>query len=241
MILIDNNQLIISNIFNLMKYSDIEDTRLLRHMCLNVYRLYNQKFKKEYGNIIICHDSPKCWRKDTFEYYKKNRQKSKDASPHDWNKIFDAMTLIKSEIESTFPWKNISVPTAEADDIIAVISKNSLPIEPVLIISSDKDFQQLQKYSNVKQWSPIKKDFLICNNSDEFLKEHIIKGDTSDGIPNILSDEDTFVDENKRQTPLTKKKLNIIKENVEQYKQTDRWNQNKTLIDFDEIPEDLEK
>jgi len=149
--------------------------------------------------------------------------------------------IIKSEIESVFPWKNISVPRTEADDIIAIICKHSLPIEPVVIVSSDKDFQQLQKYSNVKQWSPNKKDFLTCDNSEEYLKEHIIRGDSSDGVPNILSEEDTFVNEDKRQKPMTKKKMKEIKENIETYKKTDRWNQNKTLIDFEEIPEEIEK
>ena len=241
MILIDNNQLLIANIFNLIKYGDIEDTGLLRHMCLNTYRIYNHKFKQDYGDIIICHDSPHCWRAESFKHYKKNRKKAKQESPHDWNKIFDSMMIIKSEVESVFPWKNISVPRTEADDIIAIICKHSLPIEPVVIVSSDKDFQQLQKYSNVKQWSPNKKDFLVCDNSEEYLKEHIIRGDSSDGIPNILSEEDTFVKEDKRQKPMTKKKMTEIKENIETYKKTDRWNQNKTLIDFEEIPEEIEK
>ena len=241
MILIDNNQLLIANIFNLIKYGDIEDIRLLRHMCLNTYRTYNHKFKQDYGDIIICHDSPHCWRTESFENYKKNRKKAKKESHHDWNKIFDSMMIIKSEIKSIFPWKNISVPKTEADDIIATICKHSLPIESIVIVSSDKDFQQLQKYSNVKQWSPNKKDFLTCANPEEYLKEHIIRGDSSDGIPNILSEEDTLVNENKRQRPMTKKKMTEIKENIETYKKTDRWNQNKTLIDFEEIPEGIEK
>jgi len=240
MILIDNNQLLIANIFNLIKYGDIEDTELLRHMCLNTYRIYNHKFKQDYGDIIICHDSPHCWRAESFEHYKKNRKKAKQESPHNWNKIFDSMMIIKSEIESVFPWKNISVPRTEADDIIAIICKHSLPIEPVVIVSSDKDFQQLQRYENVYQYSPIIKDFLICEDPENFLLEHIIKGDSSDGIPNILSDDDVFVEENKRQKPCGKKKINTIKGELSEWTNSDNWNRNQRMIDMNMIPEEVE-
>tara|TARA_R110000824_G_scaffold286043_2_gene474150 strand:+ start:105 stop:941 length:837 start_codon:yes stop_codon:yes gene_type:complete len=241
MILLDNNQLIISNIFIAMKHSDIEDEQILRHLCINTYRIYNRKFKDKYGDIIICHDSPHCWRKNIFEHYKSNRKIAKAKSQHDWDKIFNTMTSIRKEVEENFPWKNISVPKTEADDIIAIIAENSLPIEPVLIISSDKDFQQLQKYSNVKQWSPSKQDYLVCENPSEFLQTHIIRGDSSDGIPNILSDDDTFINEGKRQTPLTKRKASQITEDIETWKEKDNWKRNQEIIDFDYIPNEIKE
>tara|TARA_R110002020_G_scaffold463043_1_gene682883 strand:+ start:190 stop:1041 length:852 start_codon:yes stop_codon:yes gene_type:complete len=246
MILIDNNQLIISSVFIAMKHSDIEDENTLRHLIVNTYRFYNQKFKKEYGDMIICHDSARCWRKDIFEYYKANRKAAKAKSPHDWNKIFDTMTSIRKEIEENFPWKNISVARTEADDIIAVIAENSSPMESVLIISSDKDFQQLQKYSNVKQWSPLKKDFLVCEDPKDFLLTHIIKGDSSDGIPNILSDGDTFVCEDKRQKPCGKKKIEGWKTVYKMGELHDHviqsnWVRNETMIDFDKIPNTIKE
>jgi hypothetical protein len=239
MILLDNNQLIIANIFVAMKHSDIEDENTIRHLCVNAYRYYNQKFKAEFGDIIICHDSPHCWRKDSFKEYKANRKVSKAKSDHDWNKIFDIMTTIREEIEDNFQWKNISVPHAEADDIIASIVEDSIPIEPILIISSDKDFQQLQKYSNVKQWSPLKQNYIVCENPENYLLTHIIKGDSSDGVPNILSDDDTFIDKDKRQTPMTKKKMSSIVDDLSEWENTDNWKRNKKVIDFSEIPEEI--
>ena len=246
MILIDNNQLIISNIFIAMKHSDIENENILRHLIINTYRIYNQKFKKEYGDMIICHDSPHCWRKDIFEQYKSNRKLSKEKSPHDWDKIFDTMTNIRQEIEETFPWKNISVPKTEADDIIAVVAENSSPIESVLIVSSDKDFQQLQKYSNVQQWSPMKQDFLVCENPKDYLLTHIIKGDSSDGVPNILSDDDTFVCADKRQKPCGNKKIEMWKTiykmgELYDHKIQERWTRNENMIDFDRIPNEIKE
>jgi len=239
MILLDNNQLIIANIFVAMKHSDIEDENTIRHLCVNAYRHYNQKFKTEFGDIIICHDSPHCWRKDSFKEYKANRKVSKAKSDHDWNKIFDIMTTIREEIKDNFQWKNISVPHAEADDIIASIVEDSIPIEPILIISSDKDFQQLQKYSNVKQWSPLKQNYIVCENPENYLLTHIIKGDSSDGVPNILSDDDTFIDKDKRQTPMTKKKMSSIVDDLSEWENTDNWKRNKKVIDFSEIPEEI--
>ena len=61
--------------------------------------------------------------------------------------------------------------------------------KPTLIVSGDKDFQQLQRYDNVKRWSPNLNKFIEPEDPQEFLKEHILKGDKSDGIPNILSND----------------------------------------------------
>ena len=244
MILIDNNQLLIANIFVAMKHSDIEDENILRHLVVNTYRFYNRKFKEKYGDMIICHDSAHCWRNDLFEHYKANRKLSKKKSSHDWDKIFNTMTSLREEIKQNFPWKNISVPKTEADDIIACVVKNSSPDVEMLIISSDKDFQQLQNYSNVKQWSPIKNDFLICKDPEDYLLEHIIKGDSSDGIPNILSDDDTFVIADKRQKPCGKTRIDLYKTAHMNGEINDvdvqlNWKRNERLISFDKIPNEI--
>tara|TARA_R110000851_G_scaffold322138_1_gene487952 strand:- start:2581 stop:3432 length:852 start_codon:yes stop_codon:yes gene_type:complete len=245
MILIDNNQLIIANVFASMKHHNIEDETILRHLVVNTYRNYNSKFKEEYGDMIICHDSAHCWRKEYFPLYKANRKVSKQKSKHDWDKIFNTMTEIRQEIQDNFPWKNVSVPKTEADDIIACIAKNSSPMESVLIVSADKDFQQLQKYSNVKQWSPMKQDYLVCENPEDYLLTHVISGDSSDGVPNILSDDDTFVVEGKRQKACGKKKIQIfkdryIKENLIDDDVLQNWNRNQKMIDFSGIPDDIQ-
>lgn len=51
----------------------------------------------------------------------------------------------------------------EADDIINSLVEYTQEFgnyEKVMIISGDKDFAQLQKYSNVDQYSPITKSLL---------------------------------------------------------------------------------
>ena len=204
MIFVDFNQVCISNIMQDIKNnSDIEEN-LVRHMILSSLLMYKQKFGREYGELVICCDSPKSWRKDVFPFYKANRKSYRENSDFDWKKIFLILNKIRDELRESFPYRVIEIEGAEADDIIGQFSLNAK--QPVLILSSDKDFIQLQKNPNVKQYSIIQKKYLNGINPDTYLKEHIIKGDRGDGIPNILSDDDTFVSE-KRQNKLQKIKI----------------------------------
>ena len=135
----------------------------------------------------------------------------------------------------------LEVYGAEADDIIATICESQK--ENIMIVSGDKDFIQLQKYKNVKQWNPVQKKMLKDKNPDLYLKEHIIKGDRSDGIPNVLSDDNSFVDKI-RQKPLTKKKIQSWVEHdfmdVAPNEQAKRnYHRNTTLVDLSKIPQDL--
>ena len=142
-------------------------------------------------------------------------------------------------MDEYFPYKVIHIDKAEADDIIAVLAKNLID-EKVLILSGDKDFMQLQKFDNVKQYSPVQKKFLRVKNPKEFLFEHIARGDVGDGIPNCLSKDSTFVT-GERQTPVTKKRLEEwMQAGKVNYKDGEvGFDRNRRLIDLDYIPEDL--
>ena len=204
MIFVDFNQVCISNIMQDIKNnSDIEEN-LVRHMILSSLLMYKQKFGSEYGELVICCDSPKSWRKDVFPFYKANRKSYRENSDFDWKKIFLILNKIRDELRESFPYRVIEVDGAEADDIIGQFALNAK--QPVLILSSDKDFIQLQSNPNVKQYSIIQKKYLNGVDPTAYLKEHIIKGDRGDGIPNILSDDDTFVSQ-KRQNKLQKIKI----------------------------------
>jgi 5'-3' exonuclease len=208
-------------------------------MILNSLRNYQKRYASDYGQMVLCTDASHPWRKDFFPLYKANRKKSREADDKDWQLIFDTLHEVKMEIKENFPYRYMYVENCEADDIIAVLTKHSK--EPVLIVSGDKDFQQLQKYDYVRQWSPNLNKFVDCDEPDMFLKEHILKGDKSDGIPNILSNDDCL-DLGIRQTPLRKpvldKYLRISIENDDKYYRNYLRNQN--LIDLDMIPEKIE-
>jgi len=181
-------------------------------MVLNSIRLYKGKFGKQYGELVICCDDKNYWRKQIFPYYKAHRKTDREKSPLDWNKIFTVLNKIRDELKENFPYRVLQVETAEADDIIGTLCNRfgrtlkAEGEEPILILSGDKDFGQLQKYANVEQFSPITKKWIRINNPEAFLREHIMKGDRGDGVPNFLSGDNVIVT-GQRQKPLMSKKL----------------------------------
>lgn len=240
MILIDFTQTIIAGLMAQMKMNDGEVSEdMLRHMIINSVRNYQKKYARDYGEIVLCTDAANPWRRDYYPLYKAGRKKTREASDLDWTMLFNTLQKVKEEIRDNFPYRYMYVENCEADDIIAVLTKQSK--EPVLIISGDKDFQQLHKYDDVTQWSPNLNRMVECEDPDLFLKEHILKGDKSDGIPNILSNDDCF-ELGIRQTPLRKpileKYLRITIEKDDKYYRN--YLRNQTLIDLDFIPQDIE-
>ena len=246
MILVDMNQCMISNLMMQIKVGDKLDENLVRHMVLNSLKSYNKKFREKYGDMILCYDSKHYWRKDYFPYYKQNRKKDREKSNHDWNAIFEILNKIRDEIRNNLPYIVMEIDGAEADDIISALCKHlshNYPKDQILILSGDKDFIQLRKFSNVSQYNPLQKTFVSDYNPTQYIAEHIIKGDRSDGIPNFLSSGDTFV-ANKRQRPISKKNLEKwIYSDPSVFCNTkeklDNYNRNKTLIDLECIPDDL--
>ena len=240
MVLIDFTQTIIAGLMAQLKMNGGEVSEdMLRHMILNSVRNYQKKYAPDYGEIVLCTDSSHTWRKDFYPMYKANRKKTRDASDLDWKMLFDTLQVVKEEIRDNFPYRYMYVEQCEADDIIAILVKHAR--EKVMIVSGDKDFQQLHKYDYVKQWSPNLNKLITCDNPDLFLKEHILTGDKSDGIPNILSNDDCFV-EGIRQTPLRKgikdSYLRMTIEKDDKYYRN--YLRNQTLIDLEFIPQNIE-
>ena len=243
MILVDFSQIALSNIF----MQNLTDENMIRHMILNSLRMYNKRHRKEYGQMVICVDSLS-WRKSYFPQYKANRKSGRDASTLDWDDIFRIINQLVEDLRDNFPYKVVKVDGAEADDIIGTLVLNTQEFgqyEPVMIISSDKDFAQLQKYNNVKQWSPIQKKAVVEKNPRKYLFEHIMRGDKGDGVPNVLSPDNALVD-NLRQSPITQKKLDLWLENSDNLEsimdsETYRnYMRNKKMVDLHEIPSDLQ-
>ena len=240
MILIDFSQTIIAGLMAQLKVNDGEMSEdLLRHMIINSLRNYQKRYAEEYGEMVLCTDAANPWRRDFYPNYKANRKKARDNDDMDWTLIFDTLHKVKMEIKENFPYRYMYVENAEADDIIAVLCKTT--DEKVLIVSGDKDFQQLHKYDYVQQWSPNLNKFVVQDRPEEFLKEHTLRGDKSDGIPNILSNDNCMV-EGIRQTPLRKPVfdayMRMTIESDDKYYRN--YLRNQTLIDFDFIPEDVE-
>ena len=244
MIIIDMNQISLASLMmdmNMRKSNEV-DEGMVRHMILNSIRLYRTQFNKEYGEVILTYDSKHYWRREYFPNYKAGRRKGREKDNKDWDKIFTVLNKIKAEFKDNLPYKYLEVYGAEADDIIATLCKTNQN-EKIMIISGDKDFIQLHKYPKVKQYSPILKKYVNDHNPTTYIKEHILKGDTSDGVPNVLSPDNTFVD-SIRQRPLGRKKIETwldihIDDLPEEVKRN--YQRNDKLINLDNVPEELEK
>ena len=242
MIIVDVNQIMISNLMvqiNGRQAVDLNE-EFVRHMILNSLRAHNKKFRKEYGQMVIACDSSNVWRRQAFPNYKAGRKANRAKSEHDWEFIFDVLAKIKKEIKDFLPYKVIAVDTAEADDIIAALCRRIK--EKILILSGDKDFIQLHN-EKIRQYNPVLNKFVgKGENPSLYIREHILKGDRSDGIPNVLSDDNVFI-EGRRQTPLTKKKIEAwVNEVVPTFNdvQQKNYERNRQLIDLNCIPKELE-
>jgi 5'-3' exonuclease len=249
MILVDLNQVLLSGLMAQIanqKGVKLEED-LVRHMILNIIRMHVRNFRKEYGEVVLCCDNRKYWRKEFFPFYKAGRKKTREKSNLDWHLIFDMLAKFKQELKENFPYKVIDVEGAEADDIIGTLAPRHIMSENILILSSDGDFLQLQMYNGrsqyvVKQYNPAQKKFLISENPMDELKEKIIRGDKGDGIPNVLSSSDCFV-RDIRQTPISKGKLEkLMAKNYSEWEdENDKigFSRNQTLIDLRSIPDDI--
>ena len=246
MILFDFNQVAIANLMEQIGSSKTPvDESLVRHMILNTIRTYVKKFKATHGpEVIIACDNKKYWRRDIFPYYKAHRKKARESSGHDWSSIFEVLNKIRDELKNHSPYKVLDVDTAEADDVIAVLATKYSASEKVMILSSDKDFAQLQKFPNVEQYSPILKKAIKEPLPTVQLKQLIIRGDKGDGIPNILSKDETFID-GIRQKPITEAKIiNWLNQDPKEFCNDDmlrNFKRNEMLIDLTQIPETLKQ
>tara|TARA_Y100001938_G_scaffold33421_1_gene45838 strand:- start:1252 stop:2085 length:834 start_codon:yes stop_codon:yes gene_type:complete len=240
MILLDFSQTMIGSFMAMGKGSIVVEEDLLRHTVLNTIRQYKHQFRHvDHGGFVICCDSPKNWRKESFPEYKANRKKRRETDSTDWTSLFEFLHQMIADLREYFPYKVMRVERAEADDIIAVLTQEEMK-NPTTIISSDKDFIQLQKYEGVQQWSPLTKSF-VKGNPEESLWEKLIKGDVGDGVPNILSSDDTLITEGKRQRPVSKKKMELWKTDRSDWNEDMKrnFNRNEMMVDLEKTPESI--
>ena len=244
MILLDYSQTVIGSFMAVGRGNPVVEEDLLRHTILNSIRMFRNQFVKDYGEMVICCDGKDNWRKKVFPEYKANRRKNRENDITDWKTLFELLHEMREDLNKYFPYKVMHIDSAEADDIIGVLVEERQGIEhsPTLILSSDKDFIQLQKFDKVKQWSPLQKKFIV-GDPVESLYDKTIRGDAGDGVPNILSSDDTLITEGKRQTPVTKKKMELWRgKKPEEFcneAMLRNYHRNKTMVDLGETPKSI--
>jgi hypothetical protein len=245
MIVLDLNQVLLANFFaSVGKHTNIAiEPSLMRHMVLNTIRAINVKFRREYGDLVIAADSKANWRKEYYPYYKANRKQTRDKSDIDWKSVFECMDMIKSDLQEFFPYKFIQIEGCEADDVIGTLIRK--PSEPHvgnhIIISGDKDFKQLQTSQYIHQYDPIQKKYIKETDPAEYLETHILEGDRSDGVPNVLSEDNCMVI-GIRQGRMTQRRRDELKgiEDRPNDKYYRNWIRNRTLIDLNFTPQGLQ-
>lgn len=243
MILVDANQIAISHLMVRSKIEDGINIASVRKSIVRVIGRIAKKYGSKYGQVVLCYDDKNYWRREVFAFYKKNRKQEREASKYDWDRVFSVLNIIRDELRANFPYKVLQVQGAEADDIVASLcmenSKREAP-EKVLILSADKDFIQLHKFDFVCQYDPIRNRWIENEDPVMYLQEHIIRGDRSDGIPNILTCDDAIVT-GKPQKKMSKEKIaslaNMSPDDFTNFIRLRNWKRNAELIDFARIPE----
>lgn len=248
MILLDLSQVMIANLMQQIgnhQNAEVEES-MLRHMILNTLRHNRRKFRNDFGELVICADDKHSWRKGPFPYYKANRKKSREESEMDWDSIFNSLSKIREEIKEHMPYKVILVPGAEADDIIGtIVHRKGTQLntgEQILILSGDKDFVQLHQYGNVRQYSPTLKAWVSNNDPEEYLYQHILKGDKGDGIPNVMMPDNFLVAGEGRQKSITKKRIDMWRKEEDRDDTIKRnFLRNQHIIDLTETPHNIQE
>ena len=219
---------------------------LIRHLLLNSILFLKRKFAGEWGEFIYCVDDKDPWRTRVFPHYKLKRKRNRENSELDWELIYGFVDKFHKELKEELGYKVLKVHKAEADDIIATLTKNLTKAgEKILILSSDKDFAQLQRYPGVVQYSLARRDYIEVDDPEIFLKDHIIRGDDNDSIPNIFSSINSFHSKTKQKPCFTKKIEKWLLQDIGDIPEWDdqihkRFKQNKILIDFEHIPSKIQ-
>ena len=241
MILVDANQIAISHLMVRQKIEDGINIDSVRRSIIKVLARIQKQFGPEYGKMVLCYDDKNYWRSQVFPYYKKNRKQEREASKYDWDLVFSVLNSIRDEIRRYLPYYVIQVQGAEADDVIATLARSTAS-DKVLVLSADKDFIQLQRDKRVKQYDPIRNRWIENEDPIHYLQEHIVRGDRSDGIPNILTCDDAIVN-GKAQKKMSKEKISALAsmkpEDFTNFIRLRNWKRNSELIDFSNIPSNI--
>lgn len=231
-----------------------------RESIIRVLINYRNKLGKtgNFSNIVLCADSYS-WRKDKYDFYKAERSEAKDDSDFDWDSFYAFMDKLLVELKEVFGIGTIKVNGAEGDDIIGtLVHEYNDQFKKIIIISSDHDFKQLFKFKSVKIYDPKINDYIEKVNGFKYLLAHVLMGDRGDGIPNVFTRQDHYVnpiygDNGKRDRAYgfgeaafeklfgdgidKQTKKQNLKEIKDKHKK--RFKQNKTLIDLKFTPKHI--
>jgi hypothetical protein len=211
------------------------------------YKLFNiLEWNKEYQvELLFAKDGYRLWRRERlFQEYKAHRKKVRDESSVDFNLVYNVFDEIWKELKAILPYRFVTLDGIETDDIIyETIMSEYDRYDKFQIYSADADFVQVLRNKKVELYNPKTKEFNEPDDSDFELFEKILRGDKSDGIPNIYANS---ISERQRPIFTTSVKnwyddRNEFKEFLKKQPKEIQRNfiRNKRLIDMRDIPEDI--
>lgn len=257
MIIVDMSQIEHATAFVQHKLTGTDDKRRIEEGVFASLVHIHDKLCPKYGNTIVaCCDHKSPWRADFFAPYKAERKIRRAESGIDWRYVRTGFRACEDALHACTDVVVVRVQGAEGDDCISVVadrnqydkdrmSLGGLAIggdEPTVIVSSDKDYGQIP---NVDRFDPRKGIFLPYN-PQAALAAIVIDGDRTDGVPNVISDDDTFIVSGKRQNTMTAVRRSKLEAMYYAGDFEDRpatkdlpathWNRNRWLVDFKFIP-----
>lgn len=205
---------------------------------------WNQDYQID---ILFAKDGYKLWRRDRlFKEYKAHRKGVRDASEVDFKLVFQVFNKIWEELKPILPFRFITINHIETDDIIyQTIMSEYDNYDKFQIYSTDGDFKQILRNDKVELYNPKMKKFIEVEDVEFELFEKIIRGDKSDGIPNIYADSIT-----ERQKSIFTTRIKNWYDDKNEFKEflksqpkkvSKRFIRNKKLIDMRDIPDDIKK
>lgn len=248
MIIVDFSQIVVANYMVAIKnYRDSGDDYglpVIRHMALDQIRNINSTYRKEYGKMVIAVDSANSWRKQANPYYKARRNKDRAESTIDWGQLYSYVKAIEEEINEHMPYPLIKVEGAEADDIIGTLARAAVQHQQLsLIVSGDTDFIQCQTDNIwIKQWDQIRKKWITHDDPKKYLFEHVVRGDTGDGVCNILSPVDSLVT-GTRQKKIMQTSIDKwwMGDGIKEIMALPRFKQNIQMVDLRKTPLEIQQ
>jgi 5'-3' exonuclease len=188
LILIDGGAIQFRAIFAYRNNSNIPVTFTYLRMIVG----YLKKLNATLDDTVILALDYGSWRKQIDKTYKAQRQDFRESKEEKswWDTRYKEFNDLYDKMKISFPFNFIKLYNCEADDVISV-SCRYYPQKEIIIISHDRDLEQLCQFENVKIWSPISKKFKEVKNPMKILLEKI-QGDVSDNLLEKPSSEAEF-------------------------------------------------
>jgi 5'-3' exonuclease len=230
------------------KHGVMPGSDILRHMIMDSVRMNVAQFKSFNKPVVIASDGRASWRKDIFKYYKFKRpeERAKLAPNVDWKVIYELITEIVDDFEKNFPFVCVRNNRAEGDDIVGALVKHyhaQNQFDGIMIISGDKDFKQLHYDSRIRQYSPVLKDYVKSEGAEIERKKIILSGDRLDGVPNVLSPDNSFADKIRQRKLMPKIKAELMAyaspDDIREAVIKRNYYRNMVLTDLNMTPKDI--